>query len=216
VKNKETNPITIEKKYLPEVFSRNSLESRVLEFSKTDRAPYNKVGYLELYKNFCLNRFRPKSKVEITDLEMQKRYKKSLAILIIGLTIILIWAVLLLGRILRLYQLETIALIILGIIISLYGLYAVVANKLQLNWQKRIILRRFFSGSIVLIIGVIFLYFGLWILLTQISYPGAMWGLGYIGSVLFMTLGTILMILGFIRSSLTAKSYLAERKKKVS
>ncbi len=158
-----------------------------------------------------------KSKVnEITNAKMKKRYKKSLAILIIGLTIILIWAVLLLGRILRIYQLETIALIILGIIISLYGLYAVVANKLQLNWQKRIILRRFFLGSIVLIIGVIFLYFGLWILLTQISYPGAMWGLGYSGSVLFMTLGTILMILGFIRSSLTAKSYLAEWKKKVS
>lgn len=153
---------------------------------------------------------------KVTNLEMQKRYKKSLVILIIGLTIILIWAVLLLGRILRIYQLETIALIILGIIISLYGLYAVVANKLQLDWQKRIILRRFFSGLIMLTIGIIFLYFGLWMLLTQISYPGAMWGLGYIGSVLFMTPSTILMILGFIRSSLTAKAYLAERKKKLS
>lgn len=155
---------------------------------------------------------------EIPDLKLKKRYQKSLAILIVGITIIFIWVVLIGVRVLNLFGIDTLAIIILGIIISLYGLYATIANKLQLDWQRRIIFRRIFSGSIVLIIGVIFLSIGLWMWYFYGQIGGLSWagGLPFFSVIMFTTFGAILMILGSIRSSLAARSYLAERKKKLS
>ncbi|MFW9969973.1 MAG: hypothetical protein ACFFDF_07210 [Candidatus Odinarchaeota archaeon] len=133
------------------------------------------------------------------------RFLISRAVLIVGITIIFFCAI----AAIWLY-LTILPGILLGIIISLCGFYGIKVNKSQLDSQKRKILKKYYSGLITLILGIIFLIPAGYLWWSCIAYGiSGMAGLALIGAGFCTIIGTILMVLGLVR----VISYRSERKK---